>query len=525
MGAGNRPRFQIALKGGITVKKLFALFVILALAGTYAFAELQLTAGKAATLAVEATTIFGWDVNNNSTGLRTRAAMELVFPLFPASNIGIYPEDTTSPSVRLALNNASFTWWNTFFTQGGNYEQDNFNKWVTQPLVLTFDDFFADVVWKNYFFRVASSTTIMRTNVIALRSIFDDVMDAKDRVEYAAGNAQWRTVFLPERYNIQDFPLLKNRIVRDKLDTDYRGTPSQPDMSGILAGGAEFERFNITLKTASRFQARAATEAESNTENAWLFGLDADVVPLENLKINFTGFAGVNYDKVKTYDTAVSKLNGKNPLNFGLLAEYQLPLSDTLVLLPFAGFDFNCDTAAEEKENLWELGLGTMLYTRGFDTRESSRVLDYAKVIPVGASLAMSINDKSRLDMMFSWFDPAGRDSLIENFGGFFQFELGNMLNVEDDVLDYALLAQLEYNIDGKITPYVRGGYGPQFDITKSPIQKVKDTAVIKAAVGCYLTLINFFSVDVRYEMRNIITTDDVEMENGLFSIAFTVRM
>ncbi|MDR2575124.1 MAG: hypothetical protein LBC52_01630 [Treponema sp.] len=490
------------------MKKLFLLFVIPVLAAGYAAADMQLTAGKAATLDVEATTTFGWDINNNSTGLETKAGMELVFPLFPANNIGVYPEDTASPAVRLVLNNASFSWWNTFFVTGGNYEQDHFNKWSARPLVLTFDDFLADLVWKNYFFRIASTTTVMRTNVIALRSIFDDVMDAGDRFYYK--QSQTRALWYKERYNIQEFPLLKNRINRDMLDVDYR-----EDISGILAGGAEFERFAFTLKTASRYHARSNTAA-SNIENAWLFGADAEAVPIDNLKIGFTGFAGVNYDKVTTSEDN----NGKNPLNFGLVAEYQYPLNDQMILVPFTGFELNYDTAAED--TAWEFGIGTMLYTRGFDSRESSRVLDYAKVIPVGASFAMSVNHNSRLDMMFSWFDPAGRDSLIENFGGFFQFELGNILSVENDVLDYALLAQLEYNIDGKFIPYVRAGYGPQFTGTGI---KVKDTAIIRAAFGCYLTLIHFFSLDVRYEMRNVITTSDIEMENGLFSAAFTIRM
>ena len=478
--------------------------------GGYAAAQMSLTVGKAATLGVEATTIFGWDVNNNSTGLETKAGMELIFPLFPANNIGVYPEDTSNPSVRLALDNASFGWWNTFYTAGGNYEQDNFNKWTARPLILTFDDFMADVVWKNYFFRVASTTTVMRTNMIALRSIFDDVMDVNDRFYYRFNQALWRN----DRYNIQDFPLLKNRINRDMVDVDYRR-----DISGILAGGAEFERFSAALKTASRFPARGATEAASNTENAWLIGADAEVVPISNLKLGFTGLVGANYDKVSTS----ADNDKKNPVSFGLLAEYQVPLSDQIILVPFTGFDFNYDTAAEE--TAWELGWGTMLYTRGFATRESSRVLDYANVIPVGASFGMSINNNNRFDMMLSWFDPAGRDSLIQNFGGFLQFEMGNMLSVEDDVLDYAVLAQLEYSINGKFTPYVRGGYGPQFTEISSNIVKVKDTALIKAAFGCYITIIHFFSIDVRYEMRNVITTTDIEMEKGLFTTAFTVRM
>ena len=492
------------------MKKLFVLFIILALGGGYAVADMQLTAGKAATLGVEATTIFGWDINNNSTGLETKVGMELIFPLFPTANMGVYPEDMDSPAVRLALNNASFSWWNTFYVSGGNYEQDNFNKWNARPLILTFDDFMADVVWKNYFFRIASTTTIMRTNVITLRSIFDDVMDAGDRFYYKRSQALWRT----DRYNIQDFPLLKNRIVRDMLDVDYRN-----DISGILAGGAEFEHFAFALKAASRFPARGVSEAVSNTENAWLFGADAEIVPTENFRIGLTGFAGINYDKVSTSEAN----NKKNPLNFGVDGEYRIPLSDEVILAPFLGFDFSYETVSGDTE--WEFGVGTMLYTRGYDTRESSRILDYDNVIPVGASVGMSMNHNSRLDIMFSWFDPAGRDSLIENFGGFLQLELGNLLDADDDVFDYALLAQLEYSINGKVTPYLRGGYGPQFIGTGSSVNKVKDTAIIKAVVGCYITPIHFFSIDFRYEMRNVITTTDIEMESGLFSVAFTIRM
>jgi hypothetical protein len=493
------------------VKKMFVLFMVLALCGSsFVFAQSELTVGKTATLGVEATTTFGWDINNNATGLDTKVGMELIFPLFPKGDIGVYPEDTDTPAVRLALNNASFGWWNTFYVSGGNYEQDNFNKWQARPLILTFDDFSADVVWKNWFFRVASTTTIMQTNVIALRSIFDDVMDTNDRFYYKRNQALWRT----ERYNIQDFPLLKNRIVRDMLDIDYRN-----DISGILAGGAEFEKFGFTLKAASRFPARGATEAASNTENAWLVGADAEAVPLENFKIGLTGFMGINYDKVPSSGDN----NKKNPLNLGIDAEYRIPLSEEIILAPFLGFDFSFEREAGESE--WEFGAGTMFYTRGYDTRESSRVLDYDNVIPVGASVGMSINNNSRLDMMVSWFDPAGRDSLLENFGGFLQFELGNILNVDDDVLDYAVLAQLEYNINGKVTPYLRGGYGPQFIGTGSSANKVKDTAIVKAIAGCFLTPIHFFSVDLRYEMRSVITLTETEMENGIVTIAFTIRM
>ena len=496
------------------MKKILVIFVVLIFfSAVYLSAQSELTVGRTATLGLEATTSFAWDMNNNSTGLDTKVGMELIFPLFPIANMGAFSEEQypEEPAVRLMLKNASFTWWNTFYTSGGNYEQDHFNKWTARPLILTFDDFFADIVWKNYFFRVAGSTTSMRTDTITLRSIFDDVMDAGLRIYYARNQALWRA----ERYNIQDLPLLKNRIGRDVLDIDYRN-----DISGILAGGAEFDKFSATVKAASRFPARAATEETSNLENAWLLGADFEVVPIDNLKVDFTFFYGFNYDKV----TASPANNGKNPLNFGLFAQYQLPLKEEIILTPYLGLDFLYDQASEDSN--WELGAGVMLYTRGYDLLESSRVLDFDNVIPVGASFGMNINHNNYMSLMLSWFDPAGRDSLIPNFGGFLQFELGNLLGVSDDpapdeFLDYAVLAQLEYSINGKISPYVRAYYGPEFINSV----KTQDIALLKAGLGCYLTMVQFFTIDLRYEMINTITTDEFKMENGLFSAVFTIRM
>jgi len=496
------------------VKKFLVIFVVLTLfSAVILSAQTELTTGRTATLGVEATTAFAWDINNNSTGLETKAGMELIFPLFPVANMGAFSEEEhpEEPTVRLMLKNASFSWWNTFYTNGGNYEQDHFNKWSARPLILTFDDFFADLVWKNYFFRVASSTTIMQTNIITLRSIFDDVMDARDRVYVNRNQALW----VAERYNIQSFPLLKNRLSRNLIDVDYR-----KDVSGILAGGVEFEKFSAAAKIASRFPARAATEAESNLENAWLIGTDLEIVPIDNLKVDFTGFVGFNYDKVAT----AAANNGKNPLSFGILTQYQHSINDKLILTPYLGYDFLYDTVSEDVN--WELGLGLMLYTRGFDNLESSRLLDFANVIPVGASVGMNIDHNNYMNLILSWFDPAGRDSLIPNFGGFLQFELGNLLSAvelpdRDEFLDYAVLAQLEYSINGKISPYVRAYYGPEF----TGIVKTQDVALIKAGLGCYLTMVQFLSIDIRYEMINRITPDQVEMENGLFSAVFTIRM
>nr|AGS51671.1 hypothetical protein [uncultured bacterium contig00026] len=478
-----------------TVLPQVFIFLLLLTPALYAQEEdgTALTTGKNAALGVEASTTFVYDAENNSTGLETRVGLELIFPLFPASDKGVKPEDTNAPAVRFIIKDAAFTWWNTYQTSGGNYEQDDFNSWQARPLILTFDTFMADLVWKNYFFRVASSTTMMRVDTVSLRSIFDDVMDAGDRFYYSRNQALWRT----DRYNIQNLPILGNRITRDALDVDYRN-----NISGILAGGVEFERFGGTLKAASYLK------GIDNNDNAWLIGADFEIVPFDNFKIDITSLFGFNYEKTPL---------GKNPVSFGIAAEYRLPFTDNLILTPFAGFDFFYDTVSEESE--WELGAGVMLYTRGFDERVSYRVLDYDNVIPVGASLGMNINHDSQMNIMLSWFDPPGRDSLIENFGGFLQLELANLLGSEED-MDFAILTQLEYAIMEKFTPYLRGGY-------KNEITGGRKTGnmILKFGAGLYLTPVHFFSLDLRYEMNPVISTSGTEPDKGLLSLMFTIRI
>ncbi|MDR0487428.1 MAG: hypothetical protein LBG91_04195 [Treponema sp.] len=486
------------------LKRFAILFLVLApaLYGQTVAEEFgtELTTGKSAALGVEASTAFAWDIDNNTTGLQSKAGIELIFPLFANADRGMSADNFDEPAVRMVLKNAAFTWWNTYETRGGNYEQDNFNRWQARPLVLSFDSFCADVVWTNYFFRVASSTTVMRSDETSLFSIFDDVMDVNDRWYYrrSATRALWHT----ERYNIQDFPLLKEKIVRDYIDEDYRG-----NISGILAIGAEFDKFNAALKAASN---KSGLE---NTDNAWLFGIDAEIIPVENFKIALTGIAGLNYEK-----TTVKR----NPMDFGVSAEYRLSLSDRYFLTPKAGYDATMDIDSGNVD--WEIGAGLLFHTRGYDFTSSSRILDWDDVIPVGVSASMNMNQDSGLNVMVSWFEPAGPEAMLPNFGGFLQLELANLLEVHDTKSAFAVLAQLEYMIAGKFTPYVRGGYAPVFSTGSNT--SITGDYFVKAAFGCFMTPIHFFSVDIRYETDlKLLDSGDTETGKNLFSLVFTIRM
>jgi hypothetical protein len=465
----------------------------------------ELTTGKTATLGVEATTAFAWDVDKNTTGLETKVGIELIFPLFGTTDMGVFPGNFNEPTVRLALKNAAFTWWNTYETRGGNYEQDSFNRWTARPLVLSFDSFYADVVWTNYFFRVASSTTVMRTDMTSLFSIFDDVMDVNDRWYYrrSSTRALWHT----ERYNIQNLPLLKEKIVRDYIDADYR-----TQISGILAAGMEFNKFSAAVKAASH---KSGLE---NTDNAWLFGADIEVIPVENFRIALTGLTGMNYEKALINGTPL----GTNPMDGGISIEYRIPLSDRYFLTPKAGFDYTMDTIS--KKSGWEMGAGVLLNTRGYDTLVSSRILDWDDVIPVGFSASMNMNQDNGLNAIVSWFEPAGPDAMLPNFGGFLQLELANLFEVNNSKSAFAALAQLEYMIAGKFTPYIRGGYAPEFQSGSNTL--ITGNYLIKTAAGCYMTPIHFFSIDLCYGMDiKLLDAGGTEAGKSLFSLVFTVRM
>ena len=498
------------------LKRLAFLFLILApaLYGQEVPTEIgsELNAGKAATLGVEASTAFAYDIENNSSGLETKAGMELIFPLFPTAHRGVFQDDYSEPAVRLFLKDLSFTWLNTFETSGGNYEQDSFNRWQARPLVVTFDTFLADVVWTNFFLRVASSTTVMQTNQVSLFSIFDDVMDARDRWYYRGAT---RALWFSERYNIQDLPLLKKKLVRDYTDDDFRN-----DISGILAFGAEFDWFSVILKTASN---KSGLE---NEDNAWLVGADIEVVPLENFKIDLTGFAGFNYEKVTrnvgnpvTGDIVPME---RNPVNFGVSAQYRLSLSDRFYLTPKAGFDFGMDTVTNNYG--WEVGAGVLFHTRGHDSIASSRLLDWAEVIPVGASVSMNMNDDNGMNMIVSMFEPAGPDSLLPYFGGFLQLELANLLGANNSVYSFGLLAQVEYMIAEMFTPYIRGGYVPEFQAANE--YSVSGNYLILSGVGIYITPVHFFSIDLRYEMGTmLLDAGGTETVKSLISAVFTIQM
>ncbi len=141
--------------------KKMLLVVVSVLAMSFAFTEdivsedvapeKLLPVASTGSLGVEAATTFTYDIENKSAGLETKAGIELYLPLFGVEDRGVMQESYDKPGVRFVIENMSFTWLNTYQATGGNYEQDHVNSWVSKPLVLTFDEMNADVVYKNFF--------------------------------------------------------------------------------------------------------------------------------------------------------------------------------------------------------------------------------------------------------------------------------------------------------------------------------------------------------------------------------------
>lgn len=88
--------------------------------------------------------------------------------------------------------------------------------------------------------------------------------------------------------------------------------------------------------------------------------------------------------------------------------------------------------------------------------------------------------------------------------------------------MDYAFMAQLEYALfEGKITPYIRGGYRPEI-VSGSRT----GNRFINSALGFYITPFHNFSLDLSYKRQDKQTvSDDMVLNDGLVSAAFTIRM
>lgn len=457
------------------------------------FSSGGLKLGNTARMGIEVGTEFVWDIENKSVGLESNVGIEFYLPLFSAGEYGYRQSNYMQPGVRLVLKDMRFQWLEAYYAKGGNFKADTVNTWMNRPLVLSYGELTADVVWRNFFLQVAGTTNPMEVNRASLVSIFDEVMDTDDRWYLKKQYA----LYSKTRYNKLDLPLLGERLTRDYLgDGEDMGTIKtdyKDDISGQLGIGVEFSKFTALAKAASLFNGR------DNDNNAWYFGLDASAYPVEEMSIDFSGLVGVNTDK----DTKES------PAALGLSVDYKIPLTDKMVLKPFAGVDMSIDYDDTDKRNM-EIGFGTYLYFRGEDFMAKHRDVDYDEIIPVGVSVSanvcMSPGD-TWTNIVISAFELADRKALIPNLGYFLEVEFAR---IGKNNMKTAVQAQIEYLIKGIFLPYINVKYYPEMSENK---RYFTGDTYLEGKIGVYFTPMQLFSLDLWYS--NAVRVDKAKGASG----------
>jgi hypothetical protein len=431
------------------MKKL-GIFILFFFLTAIVFAE-TIETGKKGFIGIETSTTLSTDLNDGSTGLETKAGIEAIFSLFPREDRGIIPENTDSPVVKIEIKDSSFTWWNTYKTTGGNLEQDDFNPWTAQPLVVNFESLTADVLWKNYYFRVAGTKPDMSLNNFSLLSIFDDVMSAsKDRWYVFRKTA----LYANERYNVLQLPVLGDDINRNLLSLGF-----QDKVSGQLGLGASFSNWNIDALAGS------LKNGKDNNNNSWLFSIDTNIQPIEQINISTDILMGFNLG-----------LDYNNPVALGLGVKYLVNPLSPIKVMPYIGGDgvFEIDNSSYN----WEIGGGLFIYFSEPDYYTNHKNIDHDNVIPQGLSLSFNMNKDNESNAIIAFFNDTTKNSLFGNLGGFAQIEMANL--IKSDKFKWGLTAQIEYLILNKYKPYIRETIKPN-----------KGDTLYNSVVGLELSPIN----------------------------------
>lgn len=472
--------------------KKSGIMLLVFLSSALLFTE-TLETGDTGTLGIETSTTFLADLNDGSSGLETKVGIEAIFNLFPKKDRGVIPENSDTPTVKIELKNSSFTWWNKYKSEGGNFEQDDFNSWTAQPLVINFESLTTDVVWKDYYFRVAGSKSGIKSNSSSLQSIFDDVMDASENRWYINRK---KALYYSERYNVLELPILGDSLNRDLVNVDL-----QDEISGQLGFGAEFESWNIDALVGS------LANGKDNDDNSWVFNIDSNIHPLDNIEITTDLLIAINLG----LDKAVTPEAYQNPIAFGFGVKYLINPESDIKVLPFIGADSVYEQDSMELN--WELGGGVFVYFSNIGTFTSHRSVDRDEVITQGLSFSVNLDNNDESNMIFAFFDDTTTGSLFGNFGGFTQFEMANMLSSNGQELAWAVAGQLEYLFNGKALPYVREKISPNSGET-----------LYNTVVGLELTPINNLLLDFKYE-REDTESSSIEDDYGLISIEFNISL
>lgn len=393
---------------------------------------------------------------------------------------------------------------------------------------VTYNNFFAE--FYNYDW---NDGPVVGFNHASIKSLFDDFRN--------------KHVFDADKDNNIGF-LMYNGIkdTRNILDND-----SSFGLTGIMSAGFRADDWNVRL-SAGMPGSWYSSDTEGagdlkqgkrymklNKYNQAVFQLDAGLSSIENLTLNASALATLNYSKdddetVKNENTGSGFFaSSQDIIAAGLSAEYNIATSSLGVIKPYLGMDLNYAKRNDKSDDLQlEFGAAVSWLWRGADYKGYSEVLDsWGRKFPVGVSLGMNVDQTGLANAVLSVFEIADKDALIPNLGGFVEVEAVNVAKSNDQDMGLFVAAQLEYMFNVPVAkrkimgikPYVFGRYMQtvfEGELTeKNPL----DTRI-----GVIFYLCSRFTVDVRYERADVINTADGaenDLDKGCLTSCFSIKL
>jgi len=442
-----------------------------------AFAQMTIESSGIATFELQAHTTVGVDLETGTAGMETAIdQMQIWFEIFPYATRGVPAKKPEAPlaSIRAEGSKYAFKW---FAKQENTPGQSamTYDEFVPS---LEFERVIAEVLYKDWWFRVAGTEPSLFANRASLKSIFDDVIK----------ESQYSKV------PISMLPLNQNLVSVGSLEIP---------VTGMLSAGADFEKVSFAVKGGAK------GTWKTNTDDAWIGGADLTVKPVKGLALSLSGLAAMNYGE---------SAGSSNPLSAGAGIEYLIGFTDKVALKPFAGYDFKYDTVSEK--SAWEAGGGVFLFWRGSEYKTThSEIHQWNKKFPVGLSLSANTNQDQYTTVVCSLFEETGSEALVPNLGGFIEFEALNIGAVTG--LDSAMGAagQIEYLINKKVKPYLFGKY-----VQGYKAGKLTDTDTVTTRIGVELLPIKRFVADFRYERTDAFGKEK-NLDNGTLTTTLKMKL
>ncbi|QEN04381.1 hypothetical protein EW093_06605 [Thiospirochaeta perfilievii] len=484
-------------------KKIF--YILLMLIPTILMAQMTTDYLGGNNFNIETSTIFSGDLNDGSTGLETAMSIGLWFEFMGYSDRGILPlKDELS--VSLTLTNSALYAWRGYTLESGEYVSFTPDDVTSdQADSIWFDNISAELMYGDFWLKTTGLSPEISVSQASIFSVFDSIMantTASDK------NPMPLPLFSQGNWYVDG---IMSVIGRDLLGAVNVPKNRQVPVGGLLSSGYDGEDFQIDVSAGSW------TNGVDNNENAWVFGLNFNWKPTLDSTLEFSSLAAFNYENIIDEDNNLTVIS-KNPIAVGLNYERRVKIGEKSILKPVIGTDIFYN---QEQNNLeWEVGGGLKIYQHGSNNSYYYEVLGGSG--DVGLFIAANINQDNQVNSIIT-FNEDPNLSFIPKTGGFFQIELMNITEINNQDFLWAGVGQVEHLINDKATVYIFEKYIPGDVENKTYSKEIK---TFNSKIGLRLLITDNFDIDISYERTDILNkfTDDV-VDLGLISTMFRITM